>query len=69
MLRRLAHRPDVTLRLGLGAFALGSLLRLFVHPAGAFWGDAIDGAAGFGAGALIGAFLLSVVSRRSCPRT
>lgn len=67
MLRRLVDRPDLVLRLGLGAFALGGLARISFHPAGAFWRDVLDGVSGFGTGALIGAFFLSVLKGRSCP--
>ena len=61
--------PERLLRAGLVAFALGTSVRLFLHPAAPFWVGVIDAAAGFGTGVLLAAFVLSVRRRRACPHS
>jgi len=57
-------RPDVMIRLGLLAMAVGGLLHLFVHPAGEVWRDRLDAVTGFLMGITIGAILLGLWKRR-----
>jgi hypothetical protein len=57
-------RPDVMIRLGLLAMAVGGFLRLFVHPAGEVWRDRLDGVTGFLTGVTIAAILLGLWKRR-----
>ena len=57
-------RPDVMIRLGLLAMAVGGLLRLSVHPAAEVWRDRLEAVTGFLMGITIGAILLGLWKRR-----
>ena len=63
-LRDSLKRPDVMIRLGLLAMAVGGLLRLFVHPAEEIWRDRLDGVTGFLMGITIAAILMGLAKRR-----
>jgi hypothetical protein len=63
-LRDSLKRPDVMIRLGLLAMAVGGLLHLFVHPAGEVWRDRLDAVTGFLMGITIAAILLGLWKRR-----
>jgi hypothetical protein len=56
--------PDVVLRIGLLAMAVGGTLRIFVHPASTAWQDRLDGLTGLLYGIAISAILLSLWKRR-----
>jgi hypothetical protein len=63
-LRDSLKRPDVMIRLGLLAMAVGGLLHLFVHPAGEVWRDRLDAVTGFLMGITIAAIPLGLWKRR-----
>jgi len=64
MILRKFNNPNVLLRLGMAAMALGGLLHLFVHPA-AQWSNLQDGVVGFFIGASIALNLLYLWMRRN----
>ena len=68
ILRHHPIHPDVFFRIGLGAFALSGLLRLFVHPAGRAAQDWLDGAHGLSVGILIASLGLAVWKKRTSAR-
>ena len=64
-LRESLKNPETMIRLGLLALAIGSPLRLFVHPADPSWRDRLDGITGFLTGVTIAAILLGLAKRRA----